>query len=629
MKTTATKLALILATMTSGWAMAAPDLSTTQAPVLSIEDKIVLGRVESVYYQDIEALEGIPFVGKIDTGADTTSMHAEDIKVISNNPKYQGLSDEKLMQTIVDEYGGSASDWWLKEFDNDERNFQGVVSFTLRHPYTGEKIEMERPLTRTSVIRSRTSSTPIYRPVVTLPMTIAGKTVDTEVNLTDRSGFSAPILIGKTFLANNAWVMAGYDYLQEQKDAQVIGRRESGSVADVPVDVSISLSNNYSILNAQNIEVDKKANSVSFDLVGKEGAQKRVTYPLVKMLSVSGNEYPMIFVPFKGGKDFEGTIQVYLKDRSKQSTQLRLGLNTLNKNFIVDTGAKGKLEKKKQSFAARMKDKPLVVSPTESLILDGYELDAEPSFAVSTPLLKVSSFEIIEAKGRDKVEYYLSSDLGNEEKIRKTILRRIKVGDTVRPVVDGEFIVGDRTVTVEFALEALDSDEGDKPYFIIGKKATKAGVLVNTRSENLLDAYPVFTAGHIENATVEGLSFPVKLDTGADVSSMNATNIKQFEKDGKKMVTFTYTNDMGMKQEFTREVVDVMRIRAKAGEKANVRPVVNMRVKLGDVEKTVRVNLQDRSRFHYSMILGKNFLKYGVVVSSDENFLLGNEIGSH
>jgi hypothetical protein len=29
------------------------------------------------------------------------------------------------------------------------------------------------------------------------------------------------------------------------------------------------------------------------------------------------------------------------------------------------------------------------------------------------------------------------------------------------------------------------------------------------------------------------------------------------------------------------------------------------------------------------MILGKNFLKYGVVVSSDENFLLGNEIGSH
>ncbi|MFA0088544.1 ATP-dependent zinc protease [Vibrio sp. 10N.261.51.F12] len=630
MKKSAIKLALILASMTSGWALAAPDLSTTQAPLLTIEDKIVLGRVENVYYPSIEALDGVPFVGKIDTGADTTSMHAEDIEVVSKNPKYQGLSNEKLMQTIVDEYGGSASDWWLEEFDNDQRNFQGTVRFTVRHPYTGEKIKIERPLTRTSVIRSRTSTTPIYRPVVTLPMTIAGKTVDTEVNLTNRNDFSAPVLIGKTFLANNAWVMAGYDYLQAQKDAQIIGRREVGSVNDVALDVSVSLKNNYSILNAQNIKVNKKDATVSFDLVGKDKTMsKAVTYPLVKMLSVGDNEYPLVYVTFKGEKEFEQPILVYLKDRSSNSTQLRLGLNTLNQYFIVDTNAKNKLTKKKQSFKARMSDDPLVISPVESVILDGYKLAAEPSFTVSTPLLKVASFEMIEAKGRDKVEYYLSNARGNDEIIRKTILRKIKVGDTVRPVVDGEFIVGGKDVNVEFALEALDSDEGDTPYLIIGKKANKAGVLVNTRSENLLDAYPVFTAGHIENATVEGLQFPVKLDTGADVSSMNALNIKQFKKDGKKMVSFTYSNDMGMKEQFTREVVDVMRIKGKQGEKANVRPVVEMRVKLGDVEKTIRVNLQDRARFHYSMILGKNFLKYGVVVSSDENFLLGNEIGSH
>jgi hypothetical protein len=49
-----------------------------------------------------------------------------------------------------------------------------------------------------------------------------------------------------------------------------------------------------------------------------------------------------------------------------------------------------------------------------------------------------------------------------------------------------------------------------------------------------------------------------------------------------------------------------------------------MKVKLGDLEKEVRVNLQDRSRFEYSMILGKNFLKHGAVVSSDEDYLLGD-----
>ena len=52
-----------------------------------------------------------------------------------------------------------------------------------------------------------------------------------------------------------------------------------------------------------------------------------------------------------------------------------------------------------------------------------------------------------------------------------------------------------------------------------------------------------------------------------------------------------------------------MRIKAKKGEKANVRPVIEMQVKLGDLEKKVRVNLQDRSRFHYSMILGKKLSK--------------------
>jgi hypothetical protein len=64
-----------------------------------------------------------------------------------------------------------------------------------------------------------------------------------------------------------------------------------------------------------------------------------------------------------------------------------------------------------------------------------------------------------------------------------------------------------------------------------------------------------------------------------------------------------------------------MRIRAKAGEEPEERPVVEMKVSLGDISETIRVNLQDRSRFEYSMILGKNFLEHGVIVSSDKQFI--------
>lgn len=108
----------------------------------------------------------------------------------------------------------------------------------------------------------------------------------------------------------------------------------------------------------------------------------------------------------------------------------------------------------------------------------------------------------------------------------------------------------------------LDKDE-EQPFFVFGHNMAKGGVLLNTRADHLLDAKPLFRAGHIEVAEVEGMSFPVKLDTGADVSSINAKDIKLFQKDGKDMVSFTYENDLGMQKAFTREVVDVMKITAK------------------------------------------------------------------
>ena len=118
------------------------------------------------------------------------------------------------------------------------------------------------------------------------------------------------------------------------------------------------------------------------------------------------------------------------------------------------------------------------------------------------------------------------------------------------------------------------------------------------------------------------MQFPAKLDTGADVSSIHATNIKTFTQGGKQMVTFTYSNHQGDAQTFTREVIKTMKVKARPGEKASARYVVKMTVRLDGIEKEIDVNLRDRSRFEYSMILGKNFLKNNIVVSSDQKFLL-------
>ncbi|ERM61704.1 ATP-dependent zinc protease [Vibrio cyclitrophicus] len=616
-------LTLLSTLLFSQYALATDTSHTTQNPTYELDGKAVLGRTENVYLSSVQGLKDVPFIGKIDTGAETTSMHAEDIHVKSTNADYKNLKDKELMAALTEDLLNNSDvdydDWNGSAF----AKYEAVVSFKVQNPRTGDMVLIEAPLERVSMIRSRTSSTPLLRPTVKMSLTIADQELKTDVNLTDRSHFSAPVLIGKTFLADNALVFAGYDYLQEQENATVVGRKEVVSISGMAMNATFSLKNRYSILHSKNIDVDKKNNEVTFDMVDNDGKQKEMTLPLVRMLSVSGKKRPLVYVPVQLDENITKDVLVYLRDRSSSESQLRFGTSTASELFMIDTNAENILSEGSESFSdVAKKSEPLIISPEEDITLDGFPMKAVASFTVNTPLLKVDSFEMT-GKGKDaSVEFFLIDANGDQQKVIKKIIKKLRVGDDVRPVVSGELLGAGKVRQQEFAIDVLNSNEKES-YFVLGKKMAKDGVYVNTRSDYLLKSEPLFKVGHIEVVEVNGMKFPAKLDTGADVSSMNAVNIKRFKKDGQDMVSFTYQNNQGDKQDFTKPVIDVMRIKAKKGEKVNIRPVVEMKVKLGDLEKEVRVNLQDRSRFEYSMILGKNFLKHGAVVSSNEDYLLG------
>ncbi|WP_412523499.1 ATP-dependent zinc protease [Vibrio cyclitrophicus] len=616
-------LTLLSTLLFSQYTLATDTSPTTQNPTYELDGKAVLGRTENVYLSSVQGLKDVPFIGKIDTGAETTSMHAEDIHVKSTNADYKNLKDKELMAALTEDLLNNSDvdydDWNGSAF----AKYEAVVSFKVQNPRTGDMVLIEAPLERVSMIRSRTSSTPLLRPTVKMSLTIADQELKTDVNLTDRSHFSAPVLIGKTFLADNALVFAGYDYLQEQEKATVVGRKEVVSISGMAMNATFSLKNRYSILHSKNIDVDKKNNEVTFDMVDNDGKQKGMTLPLVRMLSVSGKKRPLVYVPVQLDENITKDVLVYLRDRSSSESQLRFGTSTASELFMIDTNAENILSEGSESFSdVAKKSEPLIISPEEDITLDGFPMKAVASFTVNTPLLKVDSFEMT-GKGKDaSVEFFLIDANGEQQKVIKKIIKKLRVGDDVRPVVSGEFLGAGKVRQQEFAIDVLNSNEKES-YFVLGKKMAKDGVYVNTRSDYLLKSEPLFKVGHIEVVEVNGMTLPAKLDTGADVSSMNAVNIKRFKKDGQDMVSFTYQNNQGDKQDFTKPVIDVMRIKAKKGEKVNIRPVVEMKVKLGDLEKEVRVNLQDRSRFEYSMILGKNFLKHGAVVSSNEDYLLG------
>ncbi|MEZ9310637.1 ATP-dependent zinc protease [Vibrio sp. 10N.286.49.F3] len=617
-------LTLLSTLLFSQYTLATDTSPTTQNPTYELDGKSVLGRTENVYLSSVQGLKDVPFIGKIDTGAETTSMHAEDIHVKSSNPDYQNLKDKELMAALTEDLLNNSDvdydDWDGSTF----AKYEAVVSFKVQNPRTGDMVLIEAPLERVSMIRSRTSSTPLLRPTVKMSLTIADQELKTDVNLTDRSHFSAPVLIGKTFLADNALVFAGYDYLQEQENATVVGRKEVVSISGMAMNATFSLKNRYSILHAKDIDIDKKNSEVTFDMFDNDGKQKEMTLPLVRMLSVSGKKRPLVYVPVQLDENTTKDVLVYLRERSSSESQLRFGTSTASELFMIDTNAENILSEGSESFSdVAKKSEPLIISPEEDITLDGFPMKAVASFTVNTPLLKVDSFEMT-GKGKDaSVEFFLIDANGEQQKVIKKIIKKLRVGDDVRPVVSGEFLGAGKVRQQEFAIDVLNSNEKES-YFVLGKKMAKDGVYVNTRSDYLLKSEPLFKVGHIEVVEVNGMKFPAKLDTGADVSSMNAVNIKRFKKDGQDMVSFTYQNNQGDKQDFTKPVIDVMRIKAKKGEKVNIRPVVEMKVKLGDLEKEVRVNLQDRSRFEYSMILGKNFLKHGAVVSSDEDYLLGD-----
>ena len=120
--------------------------------------------------------------------------------------------------------------------------------------------------------------------------------------------------------------------------------------------------------------------------------------------------------------------------------------------------------------------------------------------------------------------------------------------------------------------------------------------------------------GYIEKATLveKDLTLSAKLDTGAKSASLNAINIKQIDIEGEPYLTFTVPSKSGDVQ-FKCKYLGDINIKVRSGEsrvnpllkKSIQRPVVLMKIKLAGKERLIRVNLTNRKRFIYPLLLGR------------------------
>ncbi len=128
--------------------------------------------------------------------------------------------------------------------------------------------------------------------------------------------------------------------------------------------------------------------------------------------------------------------------------------------------------------------------------------------------------------------------------------------------------------------------------------------------------------GELESVWIEppGVKLTARIDTGASSSSLHADELIGFERDGDDWVRFNIVvNNEAIPVEAA--VSRYVRVIQQADAQGSRRPVVNLRIRLGDVQDTYEFTLADRSHLDYQVILGRNFLTDMAVVDVAQQFI--------
>lgn len=139
----------------------------------TLDGKLMVGEAEWIW---VDAANEA-FQARVDTGATTSSISAQEITIF-------------------------------------ERNGKNWVRFFLSQQDSEDKIQIEAPLVRHVRVRQASADDLDRRPVVRLTVRIGDMTEKAEFTLKDRSDMTFPVLLGREFLKDIAVVDVAREYIQ-------------------------------------------------------------------------------------------------------------------------------------------------------------------------------------------------------------------------------------------------------------------------------------------------------------------------------------------------------------------------------------------------------------------------------
>jgi hypothetical protein len=129
------------------------------------------------------------------------------------------------------------------------------------------------------------------------------------------------------------------------------------------------------------------------------------------------------------------------------------------------------------------------------------------------------------------------------------------------------------------------------------------------------------TVGRLERVWIEeaDVIFDAKIDTGTLTASLNVRNVDIFSKDREVWARFIIDDPDGKPIALERLVLRFARFK-KQGHEVDRRPVVVLGLCVGDIYRRTEVNLTDRKRFSYPILIGRRFLSGKAVVDTEKTY---------
>lgn len=123
-----------------------------------------------------------------------------------------------------------------------------------------------------------------------------------------------------------------------------------------------------------------------------------------------------------------------------------------------------------------------------------------------------------------------------------------------------------------------------------------------------------------------GSYLKARIDSGATTSSLSATEITRFERDGENWVRFKLglneadTAVDSVRDEWIEAPVE-RRVRIIQASGEDSRPVISLLMTLGPLRETVQFTLNDRTHLDHPVLLGRRFLMDIAVIDVAEQYL--------